>query len=522
MKNKKIDEMSWKNSQLEQKYNQLQSNYQNAINYFNNENQNLKTELKNEKYQLDYLTVQHNNLKQKQKEEEHKKQIEQTNLNNFKKQFQKDKKEIESKNILSANIFIDNFIINEFVKGFENIKNIKDNFTRSLSEFMQKFTHEFMNYSTPFIKSFKQSFKKIINDFEVNKNTLSINHINFIVIGSAGVGKSAFINESLLLPENKRAKEGKGVSVTRESTLYCSEKLKMIRMWDTPGLDYKIKQSDILNEIKRIVDKGLEKGPDHYINLILYCNKGDRFQEEDAQMIKEIMKLYPFDNLPVIIAQLQSYLQEDAKEMENTIREILQNYLEHKIVKKIEIASIIARDKRDGNIIYKARGIPELLRISFDVMGRAITSATSKKFANDIENLCKNFVNTKIEYLKQNYKDEMELLEVAKDYYMDDSEKYFNTEEKPKRQLSYYNSYNRKTQPNYFLNNFVQAISSKFITIFNNLNNAQISIQDKERSLVLIFIQERLEKLKNNLEKGANKIFQEEIYDKIYQKYSLN
>ena len=93
------------------------------------------------------------------------------------------------------------------------------------------------------------------------------------------------------------------------------------------------------------------------------------------------------DNLPVIISQLQAYFENDAIEMENTIREILKNYLEDKIVKKIEITSIVSRDKEVGNITYKSRGIPELLRSSFDVMGRAITSATYKKFLDDIEHL---------------------------------------------------------------------------------------------------------------------------------------
>ena len=90
------------------------------------------------------------------------------------------------------------------------------------------------------------------------------------------------------------------------------------------------------------MEEGLKKGPDHYINIILYCSKGDRFQKEDALMVKEIMRLYPMDNLPVIITQLQTYFEEEATQMENAIREILENHLEHKIVQKIEIASIIS------------------------------------------------------------------------------------------------------------------------------------------------------------------------------------
>ena len=543
---------------LENKYNTLQSNNQNEIRNLNNENNNLKRRIEEEKNQmnaknqklerniqsledqnknikaqyeslksenqtnknqLDNLTEQHNNLKKKQEEEEHKKEEKKRNLENYRNTFRKDKEVIENKNIQESKSYITVFIINEFVKGFEKPENNKDNFTKSLSKYMNKFTEEFMSYCNPFISSFKIHSQKIIQVYKVNESKLSIEHINFIVIGKAGIGKSSFINESLLLEGNKRAKEGKGTSVTDKSNLYCSEKLKMIRMWDTQGLDYKITQAYILNEIKRLVDEGLDKGPDDYINIILYCTKGDRFQEEDGQLINEIMKLYPMDNLPVIITQLQAYFQEDSIEMENTIREILQNYLEHKIVKKIEITSIVSRDKKVGNTIYKARGIPELLRSSFDIMGRAITSATFKKFSQDIEDLCKNFVNIKIDYLKSKSKDEMEVLDISKDYYMDDSEKYFKKEEKPQRSLSNLNFYSKMTEKSFFYNNFVQSMASKFLDIYNNLNNTNYSIEDKERPLILIFIQERLEKLKNILNECSKNIFEQKIYEKIYQKY---
>ena len=49
-------------------------------------------------------------------------------------------------------------------------------------------------------------------------------------------------------------------------------------------------------------------------------------------------------------------------------------------------------------------------------MVRAIISATFKKFYQVIEDLCRNFVDKKIEYLKQSSKDEMPLLDISKDY----------------------------------------------------------------------------------------------------------
>ena len=206
----------------------------------NDKYENLKTENQSNKTQLNNLTIQHNNLKKKQEEEENKKIEKKRNLENYKNTFQKDKEEIKNKNIQDSQKYITKFIINVFVKDFEKKENYKDKFTSSLLDYMSKFTQEFMEYCAPFISSFKNNSQNIIRNYKVNENTLSINHINFIVVGKAGVGKSSFINECLLLEENKRAKEGIGTSVTDKSTIYSSNKLKMVRMWDTQGLDYNV------------------------------------------------------------------------------------------------------------------------------------------------------------------------------------------------------------------------------------------------------------------------------------------
>ena len=252
---------------------------------------------------------------------------------------------------------------------------------------------------------------------------------------------------------------------------------------DTQGLDYKITQELILKEVKRIVEEGLKKGPDHYINIILYCTSGNRFQDEDGQLIYEIMKLYPSDNLPVIITQLQSYFKRQSKKMEDTIRKVLENYLDNKIVQKIEIRSIASRDFKDedSQIVYKAYGIPELLRLSFDIMGRAISSATCKKLSQDIEDLCKDYVDEKILYVQNIFKYEMEIIEVAKNLFVEDlenEEDYFGSKKKkPIKELSELNMYRKIENPNYFVDNFQKILHNKFIDIYNNLNNENIPIE---------------------------------------------
>ena len=495
---------------LESDYKYLQQKYNREIDYMKNNYNNLQQQNENNERQINYLSEQNNKLIREKKEEEEKKI-------NFQKTFNNDMNLIKNNNLNKSKNYISNFIINEFVKQFEKETIKQNSFTKSLTDYMKKFSLEFMTYNQYFIQSFKVNSQNIIKNYKVYENKTSINHINFIVIGKAGTGKSSFINESLLLTRNKRAKEGEGVSVTEKSNLYCSDKLKMIRMWDTQGIDYNITQEKILNEVKRIVDEGLEKGPDHYINIILYCTCGNRFQEEDGQLIHKIMKLYPMDNLPVIITQLQSYFKEDSKRMEIIIRKILSNYLENKIVEKIEIKSLIARDKQVDGMIFKAYGIPELLKCSFDIMGRSITSATFKKFSEDIENMCKKYVDVKIDFIQKIFKDENEILEIAKDKYIDDSDKYFINEEKKYKNLGKNNIYNKITQQNYFINNFIKIMSSKFIDIYNNLNNANISINNnnKEKPLVLIFILDRLQILQKILNDNSTQIF-EKIYKELF------
>ena len=82
-------------------------------------------------------------------------------------------------------------------------------------------------------------------------------------------------------------------------------------MWDTQGLDFERNPETILNEIKNLVNNGLQKGPDFYINIILYCTNlnRNRFQKEEGKLIKRIMELYPCDNLPVIITIFITILQ---------------------------------------------------------------------------------------------------------------------------------------------------------------------------------------------------------------------
>ena len=485
-----------------------------------NENEELRREIQNER-EIRQREIQ-NEREIRQREEQ--------KINNFKIAFEQSKKNIEKINFENSKEYITKLIANKFLKEFDNEEGKKNSFTISIINSMKKFNEEFMVYCSKYINSFKANSQKIVNEFNIKDNKVLIEHINFIIIGKTGVGKSTFINESLLLPEGKRAKAGIGQSVTDKSAVYESDKLKMVRMWDTQGLDYKISQEFILNEVKRIVENGLKQGPDHYINIILYCVLGEKFQEEDGQLIYEIMKLYPSDNLPVIITQLQAYFIKRAKKMEGKIREILSKYLDKSIVDKIQIRDIVAKEERGEIEVFKARGIPELLKLSVELMGRSITSATCKKFSQEIEKLCKHYVEKQIKYIEQQLKYEMEILEVSRSMYVDDMEDFLeNSEKKQIKALSESNLYSKIEDNKYFEDNFITIIKTKFIDIYNNLNDADALKEKQEnqnkknnnkesKPLVIFFIEGRLQELKNMIYEKSKNIF-EKIFKSNYQDY---
>lgn len=113
--------------------------------------------------------------------------------------------------------------------------------------------------------------------------------------------------------------------------------------------------------------------------------------------------------------------------------------------------------------------------------GTAITSATFKKFSDDIENLCKEFVDSKINFIEKKFEYEMEILDVAKKMSINNSEKIFDKVEKQPINLSKENIYNNIKEKNFFINNFIKNLTSKYIDIFNNLNNENISENDKDK-----------------------------------------
>jgi len=157
-------------------------------------------------------------------------------------------------------------------------------------------------------------------DLDINNAIKDFNektkHINIILIGKTGVGKSELIN---VLKGKEVSKTGGFRPVTNENSWY---EAKNLRLCDTQGYEIsKKKNLDIvLKNIKNIIKKSKEsKSPDEFIHCIWYCITGTRFEEDEENAIKSLFDIYEDKSMPIIIVYLRATSEEWVNNMKNGI-----------------------------------------------------------------------------------------------------------------------------------------------------------------------------------------------------------
>ena len=82
---------------------------------------------------------------------------------------------------------INEILIKDYINEFKRDEGKKKKSTISFLQSFKNFTDELIKQSENYNKSFEQHSKKIIEQYDPKKNNISIEHINLIVIGPAGV-----------------------------------------------------------------------------------------------------------------------------------------------------------------------------------------------------------------------------------------------------------------------------------------------------------------------------------------------
>ena len=217
--------------------------------------------------------------------------------------------------------------LKEFFKS--QIKIIKDNINENFFE-INFFDEIKINQLIEKVIKGENLEEKYIKELEniAIDNSKKINlvkHLNIILAGNTGVGKTSLINTILKYSKDECLKTAIGRPCTMEEPKYYeSNKIPLLRLADTRGIE---KANYKIEELKKSIDKfikgKLEEGnPDFFVHCIWYCIGGTRLEQIEIDTLNYISKLYKFNPLPIIIVYIQKVSDQKMNEMEEYINQI--------------------------------------------------------------------------------------------------------------------------------------------------------------------------------------------------------
>ena len=207
--------------------------------------------------------------------------------------------------------------------------------------------------------------QSIMNAME--KEMKDIGHVNIIVAGKTGVGKSTLINS--VFRENL-AKTGIGAPVTN-TIKELTKKDFPLRVYDSIGLELgSERQQQTEDDINKVIKDALTRGDeDKYIHCIWYCINvnSNRIEPREEEFIDRLARDNENTGVPVIIVLTIAHNKSLSQEMKKYIDSLNLN------VKGTFI--VLAEDYKDEDFHRKAYGGSDLVEFTSSILPEAAQKA---------------------------------------------------------------------------------------------------------------------------------------------------
>ena len=346
-----------------------------------------------------------------------------------------EKKEKKKKKIKKAT---DEFLrdLPNIVKLFytTNLKTLIAEFVQTISTYFESnITFEEINKELienlaekeQFALNIKNILENKINSIEQTEISNAIKHFNVLLIGRSGAGKSTLLNK--VLQENL-AETKNHDNCTKNFECYESKKVDGLRLWDSRGSEEEYNINKVFEDVKKLIQRLInEKNPDKYIHSIWYCIKGlkgERFNKEIQEIIKNCYEIYSIQNLPVIIVFSYSIKPNDSQEFIKYVKENIQNYNDLNKENIIKCVSVLAEPEEiitsKGKDIIPSYGIYKLMTKTFKLVKKGMISS----FTESLTQEGKNFLREEFEKTIDNIKNKLykENLDEAPTIFNDNNE----------------------------------------------------------------------------------------------------
>ena len=351
-------------------------------------------EIKKLKEEAKKMELQLNDQEKKNKEqlqktyEELNKKYKEKQEEELKKKFEEEQRKIKEKEKQINELYkkeIENLKLREIEKMLKEYKERNDFF--NLEE-NSTFNNKKIECLVNSLLKDKNISKIILNKLNIyiqqSKSKIEdIRHLNILLVGPSGVGKSTLINSILELKEG--TKTGIGLPQTTEIKSFSSEESDFLRLYDSRGIekDKNVGVDEIYNSLKTFILNQLEtKNPNNYIHCIWYCWQGTRLEQSEVEIIKKLSKQYKYEDLPAIIVYTNAIDKEQIKQAEDLVKNTyeLKNEMIHVLAKEKLVQSEIGKNET----IYPFN-LDKLKERSIELANSAVISSCYEGLINDIK-----------------------------------------------------------------------------------------------------------------------------------------